>query len=459
MVAASLLRERGLEVLLLEAGPTLGGGVRTKELTLPGYRHDVCSAVHPFGRSSPVLQSMDLSAHGLSWIDPEVPLAHPMIGAPAVILHRDTEQTALAIGPKGGDRYRCLMDRLCSLWPKVQDQLLGPPLRLPSVDRWLPLAQFGAVALTSASMLSRWLGPRGGALWSGLCGHSLLPMSAPASSAVAAVLGSQAHRVGWPFPRGGAEAISKALEAKLRSQGVEIQVNRHVGSLADLPKHKAVIFDLSARPLLELLGPALSSTRRRALGKFRLGPGVFKIDYALSGPVPWSDPDVKKAGTVHLGATTEEIAESENLVWQGKLGPRPFLLGVQPSLFDNTRAPEDRHTFWVYAHVPNGWTGDAVPLIENQIERFAPGFRDLVLGKHVLGTNDFAAYNTNYVGGDILGGANTLWQVLKRPFLSPDPYYLGDGYFCCSASVPPGGGIHGMGGFHAAASALKRFFA
>lgn len=458
MVAASLLRDRGLEVLLLEAAQTLGGGVRTKELTLPGFRHDVCSAVHPFGRSSPVLQSMELPSHGLTWIDPEVPLAHPMIGEPAVLLHRDTEMTAQGIG-LNGERYRFLMDRLCRLWPKVQDQLLGPPLRLPSVDRWIPLAQFGTVALTSASMLGRWLGPRGGALWAGLCGHSLLPMSAAASSAVAAVLGCQAHRVGWPFPQGGAEAISKALESKLLSQGVDVQVNRPVRSLADLPDHKVVLFDVSARPLLQLLGPNLCSSRRRALEKYRLGPGVFKVDYALSGPVPWSDPAVCKAGTIHLGPTMEAIAESENSVWSGRVGPHPFLLGAQPSLFDKTRAPEGRHTFWVYAHVPNGWDGDATSLIEDQIERFAPGFRDLVLERHVLGTSDFAAYNTNYVGGDILGGANTLGQVLKRPFLSPDPYYLGGRSFCCSASVPPGGGIHGMGGFHAAQSALKRFFA
>lgn len=459
MVAASLCRSRGLEVLLLEAQDTLGGGVRSKELTLPGFRHDVCSAVHPFGRSSPALRALELDRHGLEWIDPEVPLAHPLPGQPAVLLHQDLQATADSVGDAGGRRYLGAMRALVQDWPQVQDQLLGPPLRLPAAQTLPRLARFGALALSSAQLFGSIFGERGAALWAGLAAHSLLPMNSLASSAIACVLGANAHLVGWPFPRGGADAIARALEARLREQGVEIGLSHRVNSLSGLPPHRALVLDLSAKPVLSLLGPLLSPGRRRALERYRLGPGVFKLDYALAGPMPWTDPQVSRAGTVHLGGTLEEIARSESAVWQGRLSPRPFLLGVQPTLFDPDRAPAGRHTFWVYLHVPNGWSGDATRLIESELERYAPGFRDLVLGRHAMSAADFQADNPNYVGGDILGGANTLGQVVRRPFLAPDPYYLGGKAFCCSASVPPGGGIHGMGGYHAAASVLRRVFA
>lgn len=458
MVAASLCRARGLEVLLIEGRESLGGGVRTEEITLPGFHHDVCSAVHPFGRSSPVLVAMELARHGLEWVDPELPLAHPLLDQPAVLLSRDIGETALGIGGGGGRRYAAVMGALTSDWPRLQDTLLGPPLRPPSPALLPRLARFGSLALTSAQLLGPTFGPRGAALWAGLAAHSLLPMSALASSAIACVLAANAHLVGWPMPRGGAASIARALESRLREQGVEIELGRRVESLRDLPSHRALILDLSAKPILRLMGPLLSPCRRAALSRFRLGPGIFKVDYALSGPVPWSDPEVARAGTVHLGGELSDIACSEAGVWKGEVTERPYLLGVQPTLFDPTRAPEGRHIFWVYLHTPNGWRGDASELIEHEIERYAPGFRDLILAKCSYGNARVEAENPNYVGGDILGGATSLSQVVKRPFLSSDPYYLGGKAFCCSASVPPGGGVHGMGGYHAAQSVLGRVF-
>jgi phytoene dehydrogenase-like protein len=458
MVAASLCRDRGLDVLLLEAQDCLGGGVRSKELTLPGFAHDVCSAVHPFARSSPVLVEMGLERYGLEWVDPEVPLAHPLLGQPAVLLHRELEATAASIGGTGGRFYGQLMGALASDWPHLRDLLLGPPLRPPHLSLLPRLARFGLLALSSAQFLGGFLGNRGGALWAGLAAHSLLPMEALSSSAVACVLGVNAHLVGWPLPVGGAGAIARAMECRLREQGVEIGLSRRVQSLNELPRHRALILDLSAKPVLRLLGPLLPPGRRLALSRYRLGPGVFKLDYALSGPMPWSDPEVARAGTIHLGGSLRDIARSEAAVWAGGLAPHPFLLAVQPTLFDPSRAPAGQHTFWVYLHVPNGWVGDASELIESELERYAPGFRDLVLGRHLMSVADFEGDNPNYVGGDILGGANTLDQIVARPFLSSDPYYLGGKTFCCSASVPPGGGIHGMGGYHAVQSVFRRLF-
>jgi phytoene dehydrogenase-like protein len=283
-------------------------------------------------------------------------------------------------------------------------------------------------------------------------------LQAPSSSAIGAILAANAHLVGWPLPRGGSASIARALQARLREQGVEIETCRPISQMRDLPPHRALMLDLSAKPVLDLLGPLLPWDRRRALRSFRLGTGIFKLDYALAGPVPWSDPSLARAGTIHLGGTAAEIAHGEAGVWRGRVADSPYLLAVQPSLFDPSRAPAGQHTFWVYMHVPNGWCGDGTPIVERQLERYAPGFRDLVLGRHAMGVADFERGNPNCVGGDIMGGANTLRQIAARPFLSPDPYYLGGRAFCCSASVPPGGGIHGMGGYHAVASMMRRVF-
>lgn len=457
MVCALLAARKGLSVVLYEAHHALGGGVRTKELTLPGFLHDVCSAVHPFGRCSPVLASLELEAEGLEWIDPDVPLAHPILGQEAVLLHRSVEKTAEEIGPRGA-LYRTVMNALSEDWERVQDHLLGPALRIPPLERTLSLARFGAVACAPASLLGRALGERGAGLWAGLAAHSLLPMEAVASSAVACVLAALAHNVGWPIPKGGAQQISVALEQKLEQAGVEVVLGQTVAALSELPSAKAYCFDLSAAQLRRVLGPRLSAGVRHQLSRYKLGPGVFKIDYALSDPVPWSDPSVLRAATVHIGGTLDEISRSEKAVWHGELSERPFLLATQPSLFDPTRAPSGQHTFWVYLHTPNGWRGDATEHIERQLERYAPGFQEVVLSKRVHDPSDFESYNPNYVGGDILGGANTLWQVIARPRLALDPYHLGAGYYCCSASVPPGGGVHGMGGYHAFGSLWTREF-
>ncbi len=455
MVCALLAAQRGLSVLLTEGQASLGGGVRTRSLTLEGFRHDVCSAVHPFGRCSPVLRGLNLEAEGLEWIDPPAPVAHPMLGEDAVMLYRDLARTASEIGSMGGVVYRSLMTVLQNCWDILEEPLLGPALRPPAPKTLLPLAVFGPMAAAPASWLGPLMGRRGAALWAGLAAHSLLPMESPGSSAVACVLGLLAHKVGWPLPRGGASAIAQALEKKLRTAGVEIKLDSWCTSVVDLPPARAVVFDLTAAQLSSLLGPRLVTGRRKSLNRYRLGPGIFKADYALREPVPWSDPRVAEAGTIHIGGDLQAIACSERAVWQGRVSQEPFLLAVQPTLFDPTRAPEGKHTFWVYLHTPNGWQGDATEILEHQMERFAPGFKEIVLRRSVMNVADFQEYNPNYVGGDILGGANTLYQVVARPFLSPDPYHLGGNMFCCSASVPPGGGVHGMGGFHAFQSVLK----
>lgn len=456
MVCALLGAQYGLDVLLLEGHESLGGGVRTKALTGEGFLHDVCSAVHPFGRCSPVLRSLSLETEGLEWVDPAAPVAHPLLDDDAILLYRDVDKTAQELG-RGGRIYSKLMKSLLRDWEILEEQLLAPALRTPALHTLRALARFGPAAAMPASWLGPLLGKRGAALWAGLAGHSLLQMEALSSSAVACVLGLLAHKVGWPMPRGGAVSIARSLERKLRNNGVEIQLNTWVREVSELPSARAVVLDLSAKQVHSLLGPLLPPGRRRALERYKLGPGIFKLDYALSGPVPWSDSRVAKAGTVHVGGYLPEIALSERDVWAGKMSRHPFLLAVQPSLFDATRAPVGCHTFWVYCHTPNGWNGDATQLIEDQLERYAPGFRDLILQRHTMSASDFQEYNPNYVGGDILGGANTLYQVAARPFFSKDPYHLGGRYYCCSASVPPGGGVHGMGGYHAFQSVLNQF--
>lgn len=456
LVAASILCDHGLKVLLIEGRENLGGGVRTEALTLPGFWHDVCSAVHPFARSSPALKSMQLEDEGLEWVDSDVPLVHPLLGEPAIVLSRDVESTAQSIGGRGGERYARLMKVLLRTWAGIQDHVLGPQLRLPPKACWEDLGKFGLLALSPAAWSSRFLGRRGAALWAGLAGHSLLPMASISSSAVACVLGLMGHLVGWPMPKGGAGSLARALEARLRRQGVKIETGRWVKSLAQLPRHRALLLDLTARPLVKLLGPLLSARKRKALGRFQLGPGVFKVDYALSRSMPWLDREVTRAATVHLGGSMEEIAVSEDAVWKHRVSDRPYLLVVQPGTWDPSRAPLGQATLWVYAHVPHGFRGDCRGAIEAQLERYAPGFRESVLAAHVTSAEDFENVNPNYVGGDILGGANVLSQVIARPFVSIDPYHLGGRYFCCSALVPPGGGIHGMGGFHAAQSLLGR---
>ena len=457
MVCALLAAQQGLRVLLIEGYRTLGGGVRTEELTLPGFLHDVCSAVHPFGRCSPILRDLKLEEEGLEWVDPAVPLAHPLLEQEAVLLHRDIARTAEELG-RAGKVYSLLMNSLVDAWDTLEDQLLGPALKIPELRMLWPLTRFGPAALAPASWLGPMFGKRGSALWAGLAGHSLLPMESLSSSAVACVLGLLAHKVGWPLPRGGSQQIARALEKKLRAAGVEIRLQHTITSLRDVPSARAVVFDLSAKQILNVLGPLLNPWVRAQLEKYRLGPGVFKVDYALSDPVPWKDPRVALAGTVHIGGLLSTISRSERAVWRGGISEEPFLLGVQPSLFDPERAPEGKHVYWVYLHTPNEWSDDCLPVLEKQMERYAPGFQEVLLERAVRTASDYEAYNPNYIGGDILGGANTLRQVVARPFPAKDPYHLGGNLFCCSASVPPGGGVHGMGGYHTFRSLGRKVF-
>lgn len=449
LAAAITLAREGYSVRLYEAADTIGGGMRTAEITLAGFHHDLHSAIHPFGLASPIFSSLPLEEHGLRWVHPEVPLAHPFRDRPAALLHRSLEQTCAEL-EKAGPRYRRYFEPAIDLWPRAAADLLGPVLRLPSAP--LAVTRIGLRALPPASWVGAWLGDeRAAGLLAGLAGHSLLPMEALGSSAVAVVLGLLAHRVGWPMPAGGCQSLARALGRVFESLQGEIVLGELVTRLEQLPRSRVLLLDLGPEQVQRLLPHT-----RGLFRSFRRGPGIFKVDYALDGPVPWRDPACLKAGTVHLGGTLSEISRSEKAVWQGRAPQFPFLLVAQQSLFDPARAPEGKHTLWVYGHVPNGWDGDLTESITAQIESFAPGFRDLILKQVSCSPAAFEKQNPNYVGGDILGGANHLWQVVARPRLALDPYFLGGSNFICSASTPPGGGVHGMCGYHAARSAIRR---
>ena len=456
LTAASLLARELDRVLLVEGRSTLGGGTRTEELTLPGFRHDLCSAIHPMARISPVFRSLDLEGAGLRWIEPPAAVAHPFDDGTAATLTRDPEETAASLGRDGG-AYLGLMRPLVRDWPLIEEALLAPVSALPAHP--LAMARFGRLAVRSAQSLarSRFRGSRAAGLFAGLAGHSILPLDQVGSAAIGLVLGVVAHRVGWPFPKGGSHEITKALIQRYRG---EIRTGQMVERHRDLPPARAVLYDVTPRQLLRIA--PLPKAYRRRLRRFRHGPGVFKVDYALSAEIPWRAADCARAGTVHLGGEIGEIALAERQAWEGVHPERPFVLVAQQSLFDPSRAPAGRHTCWAYCHVPHGSDRDMTAAVEAQIERFAPGFRDLVLRRAVKNSADLEAYNPNYIGGDIAGGANLLRQVIGRPVLSSpffgrSPYATPDpGIFLCSASTPPGGGVHGMCGYHAARAALAR---
>ena len=437
---------------MLEAAETIGGGTRTAELTLPGFRHDVCSAIHPLASASPFFRSLELD-FGL--IESPAALAHPLDDGSAVIVRRSVEETAAGLG-QDADAYQNLFGRLVADWDRLEDEVLRPIVHVPLHP--LLLSRFGLTALRSASGVarSRFKTKPGRALFAGAAAHSFLPLERRGSASFALVLLLLAHVAGWPFPRGGSQAIADKLAERLQSLGGEIETGRKVSSLRDLPPARLVLCDVTPRQLEQLAADLLPDRYRRRLRRWRYGPGVCKVDYALDGPIPWRAAEVAESATVHIGGTLDDIAASERAPWEGRNAERPFVLLAQQTLFDDSRAPAGKHTAWAYCHVPNGSTVDASTHIEAQIERFAPGFGELVLARAVRGPAELEHENANLVGGDISGGANDLAQLLARPAPRAVPYSTPVPWlYICSSSTPPGGGVHGICGHLAAKAALR----
>ena len=456
--AGIVLAQAGKSVLVVEAEETVGGGMRSAELTLPGFVHDVCSTAYPLGAGSPFFNSLPLAEHGLEWVHPKAPVTHPLDDGPTAVLYQSVSETADGLGPDA-EAYRKLMEPLAADWDDSVDYLLSPFRRAPRHP--LAMARFGLAGVRSVQSVARskFEGERARALFAGIGAHSMLPLDRASTAAVGLVLSMAGHAVGWPFARGGAQSIARALASYLESLGGEIVTNRRIESLDELPDSRAVLCDISPAQLLGIAGDRLGGRYRRRLESYRYGVGVFKVDFALDGPIPWRAPETAWGGTVHVGGTLDEIAEAEATVWAGKVPDRPFLLVAQPSLFDDSRAPDGKHTVWAYTHVPRGSTFDATDRIEAQIERFATGFRDRILAKHVMTPGALQVYNANYVGGDINGGVQDFRQTFARPMLRWNPYSTPvAGLYLCSASTPPGGGVHGMCGYHAARSALRDVF-
>jgi phytoene dehydrogenase-like protein len=455
--AVSLVRQ-GLSVLVLEASETIGGGTRSAELTLPGFVHDICSAVHPMALAAPFFKTLPLEQHGLEWIHPQIPLAHPFENGQAAVLDRSVDATAKFLNPDDA-AYRRLMGPLVAAADKLFADLLGP-FRIPRHP--LAALQFGWNAIRSGDGLARahFRDEPARALIAGLAAHAVLPLEKSPGAAITLMLAAAGHAVGWPFPRGGAQKIAEALASYLHSHGGEIRTGNLVKTLDELPPAQAILLDVTPRQAVALAGNHFPDRYRKRLSRYRYGPAAFKLDWALAGPIPWRADVCRQAGTVHLGGTLDEIAASERDAWEGRVSEKPFVLLTQPSLFDSTRAPPGKHTGWAYCHVPHGSTTDMTERIEAQVERFAPGFRDLILARSVISPAALERHNPNYVGGDITGGVADWWQLFTRPVLRLDPYSTPDPrIFLCSASTPPGGGVHGMCGFFAAKTVYRRLFA
>ncbi len=458
LAAAIAIARVGHSVLVLEGAKTIGGGSRSAELTLPGFVHDVCSAIHPLALNSPFFRTLPLHEHGLSWIEPPAPLAHPLDDGTAVVLERSIEATAANLG-RDGEAYCRLMTPLVCDWNKIEPVVLGP-FRIPRHP--LAASRFGMYALRSAEGLARstFKGERARAMFTGMAAHSMMPLDRSPTAAAGLLLAITAHVVGWPVARCGSQQIVNALAAYLRSLGGEIRTGVPVKSINELPQARATLFDVTPRQLLKIAGDRLPPGYRHRLRRYRYGPGVFKLDYALDGPVPWKASECLRAGTVHVGGTLPEIVAAEGEVWKGRPPERPFVLVAQQSLFDPTRAPDGKHTLWAYCHVPNGSTFDMTERIEAQIERFAPGFLDRILDRHAMNTCDMQHYNPNYIGGDINAGVQDLRQLFTRPTPNIlEPYRTAaKGIYICSSATPPGGGVHGMCGYFAAQTALQDGF-
>ena len=454
LAAAIVLAGAGLSVLVCEGRETWGGGACSAEITLPGFTHDVCSAVYPLAVSSPFFQTLPLLELGVAWIHPPAPVAHPLDDGTAVMLYRSIEATAQDLGADG-PAYRRLFGPLVQSWNKLRTMVLGP-LRFPSNP--ILLARFGFRAFLSASALSRRLfkEERARALFAGLAAHSTLPLESPVSAAFGLVLGIAGHAVGWPIARGGAQQIANALVHCFRGAGGVIKTGTKVEALEQLPRSRVVLFDLTPQQLLAIAAAKFPANYRRKLSQFRYGAGAFKVDWALDAPIPWRAPECCRAATVHLGGTLAEIAASERAAPANGHAERPFVLLAQPSLFDKSRAPDGKHTAWAYCHVPNGSPFDMTGRIEQQIERFAPGFTNRILARHVMPPAELELHNPNLIGGDINGGVQDIRQLFTRPTrtLYSTP---ADGLYLCSSSTPPGGGVHGMCGYFAAKAALKKF--
>ncbi len=456
LAAAAVLAQSGRSVQVIEATDRPGGGSRSAQLTRPGFVHDICSAVHPFGAVSPAFEALGLDAYGLRWRHPEVLVAHPLDDGTAGALLRDLDATVAGLG-EDGDRYRRLVGPVVKRWPALASTILGPVVQLPRHP--LAVARLGLRALPPATLtLGRFSTDAARGLLAGSAAHSLLPLDRPLTTGVAVALHAAGHVAGWPVAEGGSQAITDALVATINDHGGSVECGRPVRRFADLPAARAVLFDLSPGQVEAICGDRFADRYRRRLRRFRHGPGAYKIDYALSGPMPWTAEACRRAGTVHLGGTLAEIADAEATVAQNRYPERPFVLVAQQTLADPGRAPAGHHTLWAYTHVPPGSSRDMRPAIEAQFERFAPGWRSLVLESKVTTAVDFEAYNENYVGGDIAGGAMDRLQLLGRPFLSSavHPYRTPEArLFLCSSSTPPGGGVHGMCGWNAAHDVLR----
>lgn len=454
LAAAITCAEAGRSVLVLEGTARIGGGAQTAELTLPGFHHDVCSAIHPMAGVSPFFVEAGLERHGLELLHPEVAHVHPLDGGRAGVVHRSLAATVAGLGADGAAWARHV-GWIAEHWPQLAPGVFGPLARVPRHP--FAMAAFGARGAMPASVFQRaFATEEAKALFAGCAAHAFLPLGAPFTAAMGLMLLASAHVAGWPVPRGGSQAIADAMVSRLAELGVAVEVERPVRSLADVPPSRAVLFDVTPRQLLAICGDGLPPRYRRRLERFRYGPAAFKVDYALSEPVPWTNDDARRAGSIHLGGTFEEVAHGEADVAAGRTADAPFMLVGQQSLVDPGRAPDGRHTLWTYCHVPNGSDVDVVDVMERQIERYAPGFRDVVLARHVAGPAWFEDHNESLVGGDINGGSFAGTQLLLRPRIGVPAYRTPDPrLFLCGQSTPPGGGVHGMCGWHAAKAALR----
>ncbi len=452
--AAITLAQAGLSVVMYEGKETIGGGMRSAELTEPGFVHDLCSTIQPLAVGSPFFASLPLDKHGLEWVFPEAALAHPFDEGSPALLEKSIANTAATLGADA-EAYSRLMSPTVRNWDKLVDSLLGP-FMLPRDP--LAMLQFGYVAIRSAQSIChcRFSEERARSFFAGLAAHSILPLNKAATAAFGIILGALGHVIGWPMAKGGSQKIANALASYFKSLGGQIVTNHPIQSLDDLPPSRLIMCDIGPQQLLKIAGDRLPSGYKHRLESYQYGPGVFKIDWALNAPIPWKAKECLRAGTVHVAGTAEEIFLSESQVWKNEVPQKPFVLVAQQSLFDPTRAPAGKHTAWAYCHVPNGSSADMTSIIEAQIERFAPHFRDCIIARSTRSAIQMQEYNANYIGGDINGGAQDIWQLYTRPVARWNPYSTPvKGLYLCSSSTPPGGGVHGMCGYHAAKSAIS----